>query len=533
MSGGREMTPVVTSGRSAVNEEVINPSIFMKRITRSLLALSLPLTALTACAEDRPVAQEVTKTSAGSASVLNTKIVSAEALWVMHLDLNALRDSIVGKELVAQAMAAQAQAMKKENMPVQVDIPKLLATIGSITAYGTNLSQDPNLVDGALLIQGTADLRKIAEGAIAQATVTTPEQLTELKDLPFEAYSIGGQLIVGFPKEPIVLVSKSKTQLLAAHKTFRGEAPSLAKAKNSPLSGLIRNQTGAFVLAASVVPSAEFFPHDAPQARILQMAKSASVELGEEKAQTFAHVQLLASSEDAADKLTKILQGMAAMMSLGHSDDKSLAEFLQSVVVTREGNIVTLHLAYASDRLVEMGRELQQKQRSRSSHPQDDGVRRDVINGPVPAVEEKVILQWKADQNLGEMGVSPKTFASRTVSNVSLNTGEIIVLTGHRHDGENARLDYVELSPADGSGASQRIEAEAMELANYSLLSSRHASGGKLIQSLDPWATARFPFTGAAGSYTLTVRYVDENDGQASFFVSVKAPAAQPPSQKF
>ncbi len=483
----------------------------MKRITHSLLALGVPLMSLA------PLSVS---------AALDQKIVGADAKWVMHLDLNDLRASVVGKEVLTQVMALQAQEMKKENVPLQVNIPKVLEAIGSITAYGTNFEKDPNLVDGALIIQGTPELRKIAEGLVAQTTVSHPEALTELKDLPFEAYAVGNEMIVAFPKEPIVLASKSKAQLLEAHKVFRGEARSLAKTKDSPLNGLIRNQTGAFVLAASVVPSENFFKNDGPEARILQMTKSASVELGEEGQATFAHVQLLASSDDMADKLMKILQGITAMISFAETNDKYLAEFLRSVTVTREKKTVTLHLAYSSERLVQMGRELQQKQRSRPNRPVDDGVRRDVISGPVPAVEEKVVLQWKADQNLGNMGVSAKTLVSRTVSNVTLRPGEIIVLTGHRNEGENARIDYVEISPMDGSGVSERVEAEKMELVNYSLLSSGHASGGKLIQSLDPWGTARFPFAGAAGNYILTVRYVDENDGKASFFVSVKAPAA-------
>ncbi|ATC64157.1 hypothetical protein CMV30_09425 [Nibricoccus aquaticus] len=502
----------------------------MKRIIQTSLALGLPLMSLVACAKAVEDSRTPSRVVADGVSGLNTKIVSADALWVMNLDLNALRDSTVGKELVAQGMVLQAQAMKGQKFPIQVDVPKLFETIGSITAYGTNLAQDPKLVDGALIFQGTADLRKIVEGIVAQATVTTPEALTELKDLPFEAYSIGGELIVAFPKEPIILVSKSKAQVLAAHKVFRGEAPSLAKAKNSPLTGLIRNQTGAFVLAASVVPSAEFFADDAPQARILQMAKSASVELGEEKTQTFAHVQLLASSDESADKLMKILQGITAMISLAESSDKYLSEFLKSVTVTREKNIVTLHLAYSSDRLVVMAREFQQGQaRDRQQRRESRaGVERDVTNGPVPPVEEKVVLQWKADQNLGDMGVSAKTLVSRTVANVALKTGEMIVLTGHRHEGENARIDYVEIAPADGSGASQRIEAEDMELANYTVLANRNGSGGKVIQIHDSHGTARFPFAGAEGTYAITVRYVDENDGKSDFFVSVKAAVAMP-----
>jgi hypothetical protein len=483
----------------------------MKRIYLALLALSFPLMTLT------PLAL---------AAALDTKIVSADALWVMHIDLNAVRGSTIGEELMAQAAIFQAQAMKEANLPVQIDVPKLLTTIGSITAYGTNFSQDPNLVDGALIFQGTADLRKIAEGFAAQATVTAPKQFTQLKDLPFEAYSIDGQLIVAFPPEPILLIGKSKTQLLAAQKIFRGEGASLAQAKTSPLNGLIRSQAGAFVLAASLVPSGDFFPDDAPQARILQMAKSASVGLGEQNKQTFAHVQLFASSEDSADKLMKILQGIAAMVSLAESSDQYLAEFLRSVAVTREKNIVTLHLAYASERLVQMARDFQKPKTQRPRRPQDNGAQRNVSNAPVPPVEGKVILKWKGDQQLGDLGVSLKTLVSRTVANIPLAPGQVIILTGHRNAGENARFDYVEIAPSAG-GAAQRIEAESMKLDKYTVLKNQHTSDGKLIQAHDSHGTARFSFTGSAGNYTIAVRYVDETDGESDFFLSVKEPAAE------
>jgi|GEM_PF-1145547 len=478
----------------------------MKRILRPFLALSLPLMTLA------PLSLN---------AALDAKIVGADAQWVMHVDLTSLRDSVVGKELVAQATVLQAEAMKGKQFPVQVDLPKLFATIGSITAYGSNLAQDPKLVDGALIFKGTPDLRAIAEGAVAQATITTPDMLTELKDLPFEAYSIHGELIVAFPKEPIILVSKSKTQLLSAYKVFRGDAPSLAKTKNSPLTSLIHDQTGAFVLAASVVPSEKFFPEDAPQARILQMAKSASVELGETAGRTFADVQLLASSDDSADKLMKILQGITAMISLAQSNDQYVSEFLRSVSVAREKNTVRLHAEYSSERLVSMFREFKEEQARGRQRREEQGVERDVASGPVPPVEEKVVLQWKADEELGDLGVSPKTLVSRSVGNVQLNAGATLILTGHRDAGENARFDYLEIAPVSG-GAAKRIEAETMTRQNYTVLANRSASGGKLIQAHDSFGTARVVFTGAPGLYTLTVRYVDENDGKSDFFLSVK-----------
>ena len=472
----------------------------MRRIFLPLFALSLSLITLTSLS-----------------AKLDTAIVGADAQWVMHIDLNALRESAIGKELVTQAIALQAEALKNQKLPVQVDVPKLLETIGAVTAYGANLSQDPKLIDGALIFQGTPDLRKIAEGAIAQATVSYPDKVMQLGDLPFESYSLAGELMIAFPPEPIILISKSKAQLLAARKVFKGDAPSLAKTKNSALHGLIRNQTGSFVLAASVVPSSGFFPEDVPQARILQMAKSASVELGEENKQTFAHVQLLASSDDAADKLTKILQGITAMISLAETTDKYLAEFLKSVTVAREKNTVTLHLAYSSERLIAMFNEVKEAQRAeRTKAPP---------KRPAPKIDGEIVGTWTADQDLGANSVTAETMATKTIANVALTSGSLIILTGVRQAEEYARIDRVELTPA-GGGQPLRFEAEHMNLRGYGVENSPAASGGRLIAVRSPRGTAQFQFPGADGVYDLTLRYCDENDGKSTYTVSVKAPEA-------
>src|SRR4051812_21447625 len=87
-------------------------------------------------------------------------LVAGDARWVIYADLNALRGSVVGKELVAAVEKVQADATGGF---IGIDIPKLLMTVGSVTAYGTNLAPKAAAIDGTLVIQGTADLRKIAE----------------------------------------------------------------------------------------------------------------------------------------------------------------------------------------------------------------------------------------------------------------------------------------------------------------------------------------------------------------------------------
>ncbi len=477
----------------------------MKRFLRPLLALGLglPLLAL-----------------APLSAALDTNTVGADARWLVHLDFDALKKSTFGKELLIQMLAMQARAGAAQKSPgasaIQSSMPRLMDTLAKVTAYGTNLSQDPARMDGALILQGTPDLRKIAEGIVDQAAVTTPDILEELKDLPFEAYSVGGELFVAFPPEPIILVSKSKAQLLNARAVFLGQAKSLAQA-DSPLRRLIRNENDSFLIAASVVPSEQFFPENAPQARILRMAKSASLEIGETDGQVFAHGQLLAASDEMAEKLLKIVEGMTAMLSLAETNDRYLAEFMKSVTVKREQNTVTLHLAHASERLAQVFIAAQAAERG--------GKAKDTRRSSPPeaVIVGRMLATWTGDQNTNPDPAKALTLLSKTIKPVALQSGSLLVLTGVSDAGEHGRIDRVDITPA-GGGAPLRFEAEYMNLKNYREEAHAAASGGKWIRLRSEQGAAEFRFPGADGQYTITVVYCDESDGRGTFALSVIAP---------
>ena len=63
------------------------------------------------------------------------------------------------------------------------------------------------------------------------------------------------------------------------------------------------------------------------------------------------------------------------------------------------------------------------------------------------------------------------------------------------------------------------VEAESMNLTNFSDQTNVVASGGKLIVNNASGAQASFNFTGGTGAYDMTIYYFDENTGQASFIV--------------
>jgi hypothetical protein len=442
-------------------------------------------------------------------------IVPADAKWVVHIDLNAVRESPVGKELMA---IVEKNAVIPNSANIQIDVKKVIATLGSATAYGTTFSKDPKEIDGTLVLQGTDDLRKIAEGLAAQFSVSNPELVTDVKDLPFPAYSIKGELTVAFPREPIILVSRSKPQLLKALELYRGKG---ARGSSS-LKNLIPKTKTLLVLAASEVPNTDgLFPEDAPQARILKMASSASVAIGNDEKLTTASIQLVATNEEMSDKLLKIVQGLTAMLSLAQSDDTQISEFLRSVKAERVGKTIVLSLSFPSEALVKMIRNVEEdEQRNKSNNANHAAPQKK--SGPV--IQGKIVGTWTADEETGQAAVAPESLLYHTIEDVALKNGTTIILTGRRDCGENARIDNVEITPSDG-GQPLRFEAENMKLSHYRVEKSPFASGGKLITlENNPTGTARFEFPGVDGSYTLKIRYVDENNGKATFTVSTQDP---------
>lgn len=443
-----------------------------------------------------------------SHAALNPAHVSADARWIVHLDFDALRAGTVGQELVTAIEKAQAGGLGDM---IKIDVAKTLKTIGTVTAYGTNLSSDPKTIDGALIVQGTGELRKIAESLLLQGTIAEPKVFSEVTDLPFPAYAISdpkaksedqAHLMIAFPPEPVMIVCKSKAQLLRARDVIRGAAPSLAKTPGSPLARFTARTEGAYLFAASVVPAENVFPQNAPQTRMLQLANAGAVSLGERGENTFLHAELLASSGQNAEKLTKILQGMTAALALAETMDKQLAEFINATTVARSGDAVTLDLAYSSARLATMAKSLQQT------------AEKPAASKSAPIVSGRTVAEWNSVASAEPDTASANASASRTIENVELKNGATITLGWRLNGGRGARYQRVEITPAQG-GAPLVFQSE--------MIRARSDRGAFI---------APIQFPGADGTYTLNVTYSNDPSGKAVYAVSVRDPRPAAESEK-
>lgn len=446
-------------------------------------------------------------------AAFNPHIVAADAQWVLYADVNALRNSVLGREFIATVQ--RQMPVPPPTAGMEFDLQRLLSTIGNVTAYGTNFSHDPKLIDGALLVEGTGELRRIAEGWLAQASLTKPNEVTETTEMPFPGYVVGRELFIGFPPEPVILLGKSAAHLVKARDVFRGNALTLAQASSSPLSQLVTKAGNAYGLAASVLPP-EGIGGTGPQARILQLIGTGIATLGESNQRTVAHADLIAKSDSNAEKLLKIMQGLTAMASLTETNDRNIAEFLQSAVVERRERTVSVDVSYASDRLVQMLQTATQQKPAPTATMQ------------VPPTFGTVLGEWKLEQAPPNTPPSAALLAERVIPNVHLVTGATLTLTGlrtQRGQGGTAAVDCVEILPMSG-GPGLRFEAENMRLRGYMQRNAPFASGSMLIGHLGYFASAQFEFPGAEGDYMIKVRYLEEAAGTTKLGLSLRAPGA-------
>ena len=149
----------------------------------------------------------------------------------------------------------------------------------------------------------------------------------------------------------IVVISKSLDQLTAAVDVLEDRVPGLDQRTNG-FPGLKQTADSFFFLA-----TAEGFNESAvipPQARVLQLAETARIALGEENRQLALRLTLQARNETTRNQLQKIVEGLLALVSLGQIDNQDLSAIVSNTIVKSNGNDVSVALSYPIDRAFRM-----------------------------------------------------------------------------------------------------------------------------------------------------------------------------------
>ena len=280
----------------------------------------------------------LTVTFTGRALPLQKGLVPNDAKWLLHVDLDNLRDSKLGTVIFNEVLAGKLAELKEQ---FKVDGQLILQKMHSVTAFGTDF-QTGAKANGVLLFSAEEETQKIVEGLLAAQMLQGPEGvLKKLQQEPFALYSVTDQIFIAPRLGGYVVVSKSREQIEAVRGSLTGKAKPGA---GDPFAGYAVVPNSFFFLAV-----AEGFNESAvipPQAKILKMADGARVVLGEKADLLCLNLALKAKDAEIIQQIGQVLEGMKALVALGQSENKELLDIVQSTKVSNTEKVVTVNIEY-------------------------------------------------------------------------------------------------------------------------------------------------------------------------------------------
>ncbi|NDV61420.1 hypothetical protein G0Q06_03050 [Puniceicoccales bacterium CK1056] len=274
---------------------------------------------------------------------VNENQIPENVEWLVHIDADQLRATRSGALLIEELIA-----ISEANMGPEVPINPVLAINGirSLTAFGTmpDFESGAGPVDGVLVLEGTEELMQVFRGLVSGMELEKPEAIERVQVGDNSILKLKGEDFSGiFLEDSRIAIGKSQVALENYLSVEGGEQAHLSLEERFTTNKLGEDSgiyVGAFIEGLNGLQQLP------AQARILQLTKQVSLQLGESGDLLQLFVSLGTDSIKTATQVHDVLQGMIALMSITQSGNPDLAALIQSAKALREDANVHLQLAY-------------------------------------------------------------------------------------------------------------------------------------------------------------------------------------------
>jgi hypothetical protein len=273
----------------------------------------------------------------GQAAPLDTKNVAADAKWVVHVDVDVVRDSTVVKRAFETCPLLKNNSGKwfdKIRDKIGVDLRK---DLHGITLYG----RDTEKTHGVAIVFATVNQKLLLDKAAKAADhKVTKHGAIDIHSWT-EKHGAKSHAAAGaFYKPDVLVFARSVEGVAAAIDVLDGKSPGIADRK-SPLAGRVHAGT-SFLARAIAIPANVRCP-------VLKQAESFRVSLGEHDGKSFYRAIVVMKSPEAAAQVKAITDGLKAIVSLKFSDDADIMKLVDGLKATAKDNIVRVRWNASAD----------------------------------------------------------------------------------------------------------------------------------------------------------------------------------------
>ena len=278
-----------------------------------------------------------------------SKNVAADAKWVVHVDVDAIRESHVVQKAFESCPILKNDAGKHfDTIRDKIGID-LRTDLHGITLYGPDTDKD----HAVAIVFSTVNEKLLLEKAknAANHKVSKHGEI-EIHSWTMKHGDKTHPAAGAFFKPDVLVFAANADRVTAALDVLDGKSPGIT---SGPLAGRIR--PGTTVLARSIaIPEKTKCP-------VLKQAESFRVAMGENDGKSFYRARLVMKTPEAATQIKTINEGIKAVVSLKFSDDADVMKLVDGLKTTTNEKTVPRDLGSLSRRRLDGGGEIRQEGR--------------------------------------------------------------------------------------------------------------------------------------------------------------------------
>ena len=271
------------------------------------------------------------------AAPLELKHVAADAKWVMHLDVDAVRASSVVQKGYHKCMEMHKEAAQHLDTVRDMIGMDLRTDLHGITCYGPQVGKR----QGVLIVLADMNQQLLVDKAkLGPDHMVTKYGAYELHSWTHKKGDKQHHATGVFFTPKVAVFGGSVEEVKAALDVLSGKSPSLV-GKPSALDGDIAPGT-TFLHRAIDVGAHTKCP-------VLKQAQSYRIATGENKGESFFLARFSMNTTESADQVKAIIEGFKALAAMKAASDAEDAKLVDALKITREDKTLVIQWSASAD----------------------------------------------------------------------------------------------------------------------------------------------------------------------------------------
>ncbi len=268
------------------------------------------------------------------ADPLDARQIPADAKWVVHIDMDAARDTKTWDAIYTK-LVNNDEFQTKVGQIEQLMNGHFPRDMRDLTLYGRAAGDE-----AAVIILHAKMDRNQTLGFLQLMNTYQENAYGDYKVISWE--DKGKRLFASFHDDSTVLVGRLEANIQAALDTIDGKGESI---KDGPLASGIKPQLLVYVAAQDL---ADLKKPNEPQSPVVKEIKSGWICLSEKDGNDIVQANFLTENADTADQLHSAMSGIKAMVSMAGNGDnadpkaQAAAKALKSFTATQTDKVVTV-----------------------------------------------------------------------------------------------------------------------------------------------------------------------------------------------